>query len=83
MQHRLDPLDANTQQLRSRLVRHGERRGNGDYPQIAASCASNPTLQANVTFGDYPANQISPPTTGESAVYCGTTMTVNSWLWET
>jgi hypothetical protein len=51
-------------------------------PQIAASCASNPTLQANVTFGDYPANQISPPTTGECAVYCGTTMTVNSWLWD-
>jgi hypothetical protein len=46
----------------------------------AAACASTPSLQAKVIFGDYAAGK-SPPTTGECAVYCGTTMTVSSWLW--
>jgi hypothetical protein len=76
------PLSANTRTvtLSACPVTASEEAAETD-PQIAASCASNPTLQANVTFGDYPPNQISPPTTGECAVYCGTTMTVNSWLW--
>jgi hypothetical protein len=78
------PLSANTRQVTFSAcpVTSSEEATETDL-QIAASCASNPTLQANVTFGDYPANQISPPTTGECAVYCGTTMTVNSWLWGT
>ena len=77
------PLSANTRTVTFSAcpVTASEEAAQTD-PQIAASCASNPTLQANVTFGDYPANQISPPTTGECAVYCGTTMTVNSWLWQ-
>jgi hypothetical protein len=76
------PLSANTRAVTFSAcpVTASEEAAETD-PQIAAACASNPTLQANVTFGDYPANLISPPTTGECAVYCGTTMTVNSWLW--
>jgi hypothetical protein len=76
------PLSANTRTVTFSAcpVTTSEEAAETD-PQIATSCASNPTLQANVTFGDYPPNQISPPTTGECAVYCGTTMTVNSWLW--
>jgi hypothetical protein len=77
------PQSANTRDVTFSAcpVTAGEE-GTETDPQIAASCASNPTLQANVTFGDYPANQVSAPTTGECAVYCGTTMTVNSWLWD-
>jgi hypothetical protein len=44
------------------------------------SCAANPTLQAVVTFGDYPAGS-NPPITYECIAYCGSSMTVNSWNW--
>jgi hypothetical protein len=47
----------------------------------AAVCASNPVLQAVVTFDDYPPLLVSSPTTGQCVVYCGTAITVNSWLW--
>jgi hypothetical protein len=47
----------------------------------AALCASNPVLQAVVTFDDYPPLLVSSPTTGQCVVYCGTAITVNSWLW--
>jgi hypothetical protein len=43
-------------------------------------CAANPTLQAVVDFGDYPAG-FSTPTSGECEVYCGTSITVKSWNW--
>lgn len=50
----------------------------------AAVCASRPLVQAVVTFGDYPngvatptADPCSPPPLG----YCGTTETVDSWLY--
>ena len=46
----------------------------------AASCAANPTLQAVVTFDDYPPGY-SPPSTAQCVVYCGTGMTENSWTW--
>ena len=46
----------------------------------AAACASNPVLQAVVTFDDYPSG-VSAPTMGQCVVYCGTGMTVNSWVW--
>ena len=52
--------------------------------ETAASCASNPYLQAEVTFDDYPPLGVSaPPTTTPvpCSSYCGTTMTVNSWEW--
>jgi hypothetical protein len=45
--------------------------------ESAASCAANPTLQAVVTFDDYPTGY-SPPSTAECVVYCGTGMTENS-----
>ena len=48
--------------------------------ESAASCAANPTLQAVVTFDDYPTGY-SPPSTAQCAVYCGTGMTENSWTW--
>jgi len=45
----------------------------------AAACATNPLLQAVVTFDDYPPG-LNGPTTAECVVYCGTSMTVNSWV---
>jgi hypothetical protein len=47
---------------------------------LATSCAANPNLEAVVTFGDYPSGT-SAPNTAECVVYCGTSMTVNSWIW--
>jgi hypothetical protein len=49
-------------------------------PQSGQSCATNPDLEAVVTYGDYPAGT-SAPNTAECIVYCGTSMTVNSWIW--
>jgi hypothetical protein len=48
--------------------------------QIAANCATNPYLQAVVTYGDYPPGD-SKSNTAECQVYCGQSMTVNSWIW--
>jgi hypothetical protein len=45
-----------------------------------AQCALQPFLQAVVTFDDYPPG-IQTPTTSQCVTYCGTSMTVNSWLW--
>jgi hypothetical protein len=47
---------------------------------LASSCASNPSLEAVVTYGDYPAGD-NAPNSAECVVYCGTSMTVNSWIW--
>jgi hypothetical protein len=47
---------------------------------LASSCASNPTLEAVVTYGDYPAGD-NAPNSAECVVYCGTSMTVDSWIW--
>jgi hypothetical protein len=46
----------------------------------ATQCALQPTLQAVVSFDDYPAG-VSSPSTAECVVYCGTTMAVDSWVW--
>jgi hypothetical protein len=46
----------------------------------AAQCTANPLLEAVVTFDDYPTGS-SPPNTAACVVYCGTSMTVNSWVW--
>ncbi len=46
----------------------------------AAQCIANPLLEAVVTFDDYPTGS-SPPNTAACVVYCGTSMTVNSWTW--
>jgi hypothetical protein len=48
--------------------------------ESASACALNPTLQAMVTFDDYPIG-FSTPSAAECAVYCGTSMTENSWTW--
>jgi hypothetical protein len=48
--------------------------------ESAASCASTPALQAVVTFGDYPPGY-SAPNTSQCQVYCGTSLTVDSWTW--
>jgi large repetitive protein len=45
-----------------------------------AQCALQPLLQTVVTFDDYPPG-IQTPTTSQCVTYCGTSMTVNSWLW--
>jgi hypothetical protein len=46
----------------------------------ATVCALNPTLEAVVAFDDYPPG-VSAPNEGVCAVYCGTGLTVQSWLW--
>jgi hypothetical protein len=47
---------------------------------LASSCASNPTLKAVVTYGDYPSGD-NAPNSAECVLYCGTSMTVDSWIW--
>ena len=47
---------------------------------LASLCAASPTLQAVVTYGDYQPGY-SAPNGGQCFVYCGTSMTVNSWVW--
>jgi hypothetical protein len=49
--------------------------------KTAAACALNPLLQAVVTFDDYPLGAVSAPTTGLCIVYCGTSMSMDSWVW--
>jgi hypothetical protein len=46
----------------------------------AGQCVASPILQAVVTFGDYPPGY-SAPTTVQCQVYCGASMTINSWVW--
>jgi len=47
---------------------------------IASSCASKPLLDAVITYGDYPSGD-NAPNSAECVLYCGTSMTVNSWNW--
>jgi hypothetical protein len=42
-------------------------------------CAHNPVLQSVVTINDYPTG-VSAPSYGQCVVYCGTGLTINSWL---
>jgi len=46
----------------------------------ASQCIANPLLEAVVTYDDYPTGS-NPQNTAECVVYCGTSMTVNSWVW--
>jgi hypothetical protein len=46
----------------------------------AAACAAKPLLQAVVTYDDYPPG-ISSPTSVQCFTFCGTSMTVNNWVW--
>jgi hypothetical protein len=45
----------------------------------ATACAAAPALQAVVTFDDYPPG-LSAPTSVECDVYCGTGLTIDSWV---
>ncbi len=45
-----------------------------------SACAANPTLKAVVTYDDYPPGT-SEPSSVECSIYCGTSMTVNSWVY--
>jgi len=47
---------------------------------LATVCVANPTLTSIVTYGDYPPG-FSAPNTSQCIVYCGTSMTINSWVW--
>jgi hypothetical protein len=47
---------------------------------LAASCATSPTLTAVVAYGDYPTGN-NAPNSAECVLYCGTSMTVDSWIW--
>ncbi len=44
-----------------------------------SACAQNPVLQSAVTFDDYPGG-VTQPSFGQCDVYCGTGLTVDSWL---
>ena len=46
----------------------------------AARCVAQPYLQAVVTFDDYPAGA-SAPSSAPCYLYCGTSVTTDSWLW--
>ena len=46
----------------------------------ASVCAAKPLLQAVVAFDDYPTG-VSTPSTAQCSTYCGTGMTITSWLW--
>lgn len=47
----------------------------------ATACAANPTLQVIVTFSDYPTGSTGAPTQGTCFTFCGTTKTINNWVW--
>jgi IPT/TIG domain len=47
----------------------------------AANCAASPMLQAVVSFDDYPPQEASAPSSTPCALYCGTSMVTNSWVW--
>ena len=65
----------------TRVVTFSACPGNGAPAQAqAAACALQPVLQAVVIFDDYPPG-ISAPTSAECVVYCGSTMSLNSWQW--
>jgi hypothetical protein len=49
--------------------------------ETATACALAPALQVVASFDDYPTGIISAPTTAECVVYCGTGMTISSWVW--
>jgi hypothetical protein len=49
--------------------------------ETATTCAANPYLQVVAIYDDYPAGVISAPTTAQCVVYCGTGLTVSSWIW--
>jgi hypothetical protein len=44
-----------------------------------ANCAANPVLESVVSFNDYPPS-VTNPTYGQCIVYCGTGITLESWL---
>jgi hypothetical protein len=46
----------------------------------STNCAASPTLEAVVTYNDYPPGT-NEPTSAECSIYCGTSMTVNSWVY--
>lgn len=46
----------------------------------ATTCAINPKLEAVVAFDDYPPG-VSTPNSGVCATYCGSGLTIESWLW--
>jgi len=46
----------------------------------ASACVTSPLLKAVVTYDDYPTGY-NTPNSAACVVYCGTSMTVNSWSW--
>jgi hypothetical protein len=46
----------------------------------ASACIANPLLEAVVVFDDYPTGH-STPNSAACLAYCGTSMTVSSWVW--
>jgi hypothetical protein len=47
----------------------------------AAQCAAAPLLQAVESFDDYPPQLASAPSATACALYCGTSMVTDSWVW--
>ena len=49
--------------------------------ETASQCATQPQLQAVVTFDDYPPGAVSAPSSAQCQVYCGTSMITDAWVW--
>jgi hypothetical protein len=47
---------------------------------LEAACVASPMLQAVAVFDDYPPG-FSAPNNGQCAVYCGTGISITSWVW--
>lgn len=52
--------------------------GTASWTAAQSSCPQSPFLQAIVTFDDYPSG-VSAPNNDQCVVYCGSTLTINSW----
>ena len=66
-----NPASANTRVVTFDACLHGA---------TASACIANPLLEAVVAFDDYPTGH-STPNSAACVAYCGTSMTVNSWVW--
>ncbi len=81
-----NPLSTNTRVVTFSTCLAGALPSDGSPPTsavttAATACAANPTLQVIVTFDDYPPFVTGAASLGPCATYCGSTKTVNNWVW--
>ena len=75
-----NPSSSKTRQVTVSACR-APTAGMAAWTAAQSSCPQAPFLQAIVTFDDYPAG-VSAPSNVQCVVYCGNTMTINSWSWD-